>query len=82
MADGYFRQYNESKDDKMTLEQFQNRDVTRDDRRKIRKDQKAGTYVSDKQKFEEMDEDKDGFVTREEMQKYISKTRKSGGEFY
>ncbi len=82
MADGYFRQYNDTKDDKMTLEQFKNRAITRQDRRHMRKDQKAGNFKTDDEKFKEMDEDEDGFVTRDEMYKYISKTRKNGGEFY
>ncbi|MFV0626949.1 MAG: hypothetical protein ACK5N8_06350 [Alphaproteobacteria bacterium] len=82
MTDGYFRQYNTSEDGKMTLEQFQARDINRQDRRSMRKDQKSGIYQTDEEKFKEMDEDGDGFVTKEEMNKYISKTRGEGREFY
>ncbi|MDD4556893.1 MAG: hypothetical protein PHE89_06180 [Alphaproteobacteria bacterium] len=82
MTDGYFNKLNETQDGKMTLDEYKARDLTREDRRNMRKDQKSGNYKTDAQVFEEMDEDKDGFVTKEEMNAYIRKVRKDGRNFY
>ena len=44
--------------------------LSREDRRDIRQLQKAGKYKSPEEEFKLMDEDGDGFVSREEMAKY------------
>ena len=55
---------------KITLDEYKNRDLSREDRRDIRQLQKAGKYKSPEEEFKLMDEDGDGFVSREEMAKY------------
>lgn len=78
----YFNILNDSKDGEMTLEQYKARDLTRNDRRNMRKDKKNGVYISDEERFNAMDIDADGVVTKEEMQTYIKGINQEERSFY
>lgn len=71
------RNYDADKDGELSLEEYQNfRKVrTRDDRRMERRAKKKGVYVSPDEVFKQMDINKDGMVTKEEMMEYENNSR-------
>lgn len=78
----YFQDLNTTQDGEMTLEQYKNRKYTREDRRRMRQDQKSGVYQTPEERFMEMDADEDGVVTKEEMADYIKGIREQNRGFY
>ena len=64
-------------DGKVTVDNYKKRfeNMTREDRRVMRKERKKGIYKSPEERFKLMDADEDGFVTEEEMAKFYRETK-------
>ena len=78
------REYDKDNDGKLSLEEFENRfdNLTREDRRNIRRNKKKGIYKTPEEQFKEMDKNGDGLVDEQERAEYIRKQRDSGDYLY
>lgn len=77
-----FENLNTTNDGNLTLEQYRNRVMTRNDRRNIRRDQRSGRYLTVEERFKEMDADGDGFVTKDELEEHVKRLQEQGRNFY
>ncbi len=84
IASYQMREYDKDKDGKLSLEEYESRfdNLTREDRRNIRRNKKNGTYKTPEEQFKEMDKDKDGFVDEQERAEYIRKLRDNENYLY
>ena len=78
------REYDKNDDGQLSLEEYESRfeNLTREDRRNIRRNKKNGTYKTPEEQFKEMDKNNDGFVDEQERAEYIRKLRDSGNYLY
>ena len=80
--------YDTDNDGRLSVEEFEqkkNAKVTRETRKQIRQARRSGTYQEPNEQFQTIDTNQDGFITYQEMEKYISdQTRRTKGrvEYY
>lgn len=84
IASYQMREYDKNQDGQLSLEEYESRfdNLTREDRRNIRRNKKKGTYKTPEEQFKEMDKNNDGFVDEQERAEYIANQRKNGDYLY
>ena len=84
IASYQMQEYDKDKDGKLSLEEYERRfeNLTREDRRNIRRNKKKGTYKTPEEQFKEMDKDGDGLVDEQERAEYINNQRKNEDYLY
>ncbi|MDR1694606.1 MAG: hypothetical protein LBR70_05410 [Lactobacillaceae bacterium] len=84
IASRYMSKFGEKRDGKleMSFDDYMRRPLTREDRRNMRRDEKDGVFLPDKQRFDAIDTNKDGYVDQEELSNYIRGLRDKGRNFY
>lgn len=75
VANRNMRELNKDGKDGLSLQEFKNRKITRDEERAIRSQKKEGKYISPEEQFKKMDGDGDGVLSELEMAKYLSENK-------